>query len=842
MTTQKLLVVESPAKAKTITKYLGNTYKVLASCGHVRAIPSRSNAVDIAHAFEAAYEINEGSKKYLNTIVEASKHCTDVYMATDPDREGEAIAWHVSQVMKDSEIKIDGRVHRIMFNEITPNAIKTALKNPRDINMDLVYAQQARQTLDYLVGFNLSPVLWRKLPGSRSAGRVQSVALRILCEREHEIMRFKPMDYWTVHGCFTLDSTESTTKASLAEMNGHKIEKFSFTTATSAERIINILNCLEYVVKDVEKKDICKNPEAPFITSTLIQTASQSLKMSAKKVMQVAQKLYEGIDVDGKLVGLITYMRTDSINVSPDAIGKARDVIKTEYGEKYLPDKARIFKKKVKNAQEAHEAIRPTDPHLIPSKIKTFLSDDEWKLYDLIWNRFIACQMSSAIIARTVVRIVGRSNNVPSLHLQAVLEDDIISHLFKASSHQIEAVFKVIGTTVVFDGFYRLMGNQIAKQYKNKKNNEDSTVSVDTTDEQQYLPPMFDGQTLEIAEILSNQHTTTAPARYSEATLVKKMEDLGIGRPSTYATIMSILQDRKYVVLDKNKFHVEDRGEIVNTFLNLFFTKYVEYDFTASLEEELDAISNGDKQRTQVLQDFWQAFKQNVDFVSQLPTKDILQQIENMLSEFLFANGLNDENTSDISQLNKHCPKCQNGDLKLKNSKYSPFVGCSNYPNCDYAIKFSLHKHNGKNSVSSTVSSITEGCNVEMQNSMVHSGNVRIIAQQENAQIMLNKGQYGYYLSLCESGKIVKNFTLPQSCNVDNFTLSYEQARKLFDMPFKIGKHPDSDDDIMIGIGKYGPYILYKKKFHPIKNKTLADMVSFSLHDVMAVLAASKKK
>ena len=798
---ENLLVVESPAKAKTITKYLGNKFTVLSSRGHVRGIPSRSNAVKTDHEFETEYEISSGSERYLGAITDAAKKATNIYMATDPDREGEAIAWHVLEVLKERKINLDDKVHRITFNEVTPDAIKTALKAPRDLDMDLVSAQRTRQSLDYLVGFSISPVLWRKLPGSKSAGRVQSVALRVLCEREHEIMKFKPMDYWTIAAAFSLDKKE-TFSAELSEINTKKVEKFSFTSERAAKSVVEILKQLDYSIDSIEKKEVQRNPEAPFITSTLIQAASTALKMSSKKAMQIAQKLYEGMNINDKMIGLLTYMRTDSINVSAESVDKARDVIGKLYGEKYLPKEPRIFKKKVKNAQEAHEAIRPTDPSLTPEKIKEFLTDDEFQLYDLIWKRFIACQMAPVKVAKTTIKILGNSSKTTNKEL---LDQSVMS--FFDGYENATASFKVIGIIILFDGFHKVMSGSDTK----KKGGDDDVI----------LPAMSEGDKVSLSNIQDKQHTTTAPSRYSEATLVKKMEELGIGRPSTYATIISILQERQYVLLNKNKFFVEDRGELVNTFLNCFFAKYVEYGFTASLEEELDDIANGEKQSLQILKGFWDPFKKNVDEISQMQSTNILEQIQKVLSEFLFENP------------EQKCPKCQKGNLRLKNSKFSPFIGCSNYPECNYAQKFKLHE---KSDDSETTADAFLKTDSESPSPMVHSGNIRVIAQQDDEQIMLNQGQYGYYLSLCKDGAVQKNFSLSKDVDPEKFSVEFKLLRKLFDMPYKIGNHPDGEE-IKVGIGKYGPYVLHKKKFYSIKNRDMIGVLEFTLEDAINLIS-----
>jgi DNA topoisomerase-1 len=792
MSGKNLLVVESPAKAKTITKYLGKDFIVLSSRGHVRGIPSKSNAVDTEHNFETEYEINPASAKYIDAIADAAKTAQLIYMATDPDREGEAIAWHVVELLKQKKIQLENKLYRVTFNEVTPESVKAAIKAPRAIDMNLVSAQRARQSLDYLVGFSISPILWRKLPGCKSAGRVQSVALKVLCEREHEIIRFKQMDYWSITGNFQQGDQFL---AELSMINNKKVEKFSFTSELGAKSVIAALKHLRYKVVSIEKKELQKNPEPPLITSTLIQAASTSLKMSSKKSMQIAQKLYEGIAIKDHTIGLITYMRTDSINISAEAVEKGRAIIHELYGDQYLPKEARLFKKKVKNAQEAHEAIRPTDPHLIPSEIKSFLTDDEFELYNLIWKRFIACQMSPAIMAKTTIKLGG----IGILSLEI---DESVSEFFKDTN--LSAEFKVSGTMLLFDGFQKVLSAQ-------KK------------DDDVMLPKIAEGDQLDLLDITFKQHTTIAPSRHSEATLVKKMESLGIGRPSTYATIISLLQERQYVSFNKNRFHVTDRGELVNTFLNIFFTQYVEYGFTAALEEELDDIASGEKDYLQTLKGFWGPFKINIDAIGQIQMSIILEKLQSVLDEFLF----------DDANKEKKCPKCKTGELKLRNSKYSPFIGCSNYPTCDFAQKFSLYNNKDDGGIK-----IEDLITPEDAPQMIHNGNIRIIGQDGEEQVMLNKGQYGHYISLCKNGLVQKNVNLPSFIDPENFNLEFNQIKKLFEMPFNIGVH--QSNEVKVGIGRYGPYVLYKKKFYSIKIKDIVAVLNYSLDNAIVLLSGGK--
>jgi DNA topoisomerase-1 len=786
---QQLLIVESPAKAKTIGKYLGKDFIVLSSRGHVRGIPSKSDAVMPEKNFTIEYEINPGSDKYLDPIAKAAKEAEEIFLATDPDREGEAIAWHLVEVLKDKGIKLP-KTHRITFNEVTAQAIKKALKSPRELDQNLISAQRTRQALDYLVGFSLSPVLWRKLPGSRSAGRVQSVALKVLCEREEEIAQFRSRDYWTLEGNFTTKNSNNYFKAELSELFGEKVEKFTFTQEEEASGVLSYLEGLDYKVLSLEKKEVQKNPDAPFITSTLIQAASSQLKLSSKKTMQIAQKLYEGLKIKDKMTGLITYMRTDSTNISTDALEKVREVITKLFGEKYLPKSPRAFKNKVKNAQEAHEAIRPTDPDLTPDQVKDYLSSEELSLYDLIWSRFIACQMAPALLAKTHLTIIASSEN-----------KKIPSEIEKFSTKNKEILLKTTGSLLLFDGFQKVF------QSENKK-------------DEILLPSLVEGQDLIAKSLDSIKHTTTAPSRYSEASLVKKMEELGIGRPSTYATILSILQERNYVNLNKNKFFVEDRGELVNKFLSTFFTQYLQYDFTALLEEELDQIAEGTKENLKFLSDFWEPFKLKVEEVLTIQTTKILEVLQEELAGFLFEN-----------PDNRICPKCNKGELKLKNSKYAPFIGCSLYPDCDYAEKFKLFNRNKeeKKDEQSAVDFIRE-------EKKAQPIDAKILAKNQEEQILLCQGPYGPYLGLSKEGTLEKTMSLTKLEGLEELPeMSFNQLEFFFSLPKSLGKDATSQE-IKLGIGKYGPYLLYKKKFTAIKNKNIRYLIQISLEEAKILL------
>jgi DNA topoisomerase-1 len=567
MAAHNLVIVESPAKAKTINKYLGPDYTVVASFGHIRDLPAKNGSVDPENGFAMQWELGERSAKPLGEILSNAKKVDTVYLATDPDREGEAISWHITEYLKEKKLADKVNIKRVAFNEITKAAVQEAFTQARDVDRNLVDAYLARRALDYLVGFTLSPVLWRKLPGSRSAGRVQSVALRLICEREAEIEVFKPEEYWSIEALLSTKDGKSFTSR-LSALDGKKIDKMTINSKNMADTAVGRIKGQAYKVATIEKKQVRRNPYPPFITSTLQQEASRKLRFGATKTMRTAQKLYEGADIGGETVGLITYMRTDGVTLSNDAITAARKLIKNKFGDNYLPEAPRTYKSKVKNAQEAHEAIRPTDIFRTPESVAAHLSEEEAKLYELIWKRTVACQMESAVLDQVAVDIINSDGKV---------------------------VLRATGSIVAFDGFMKV--------YREETEDEDKEIA----EEERRLPALKEGDVLTLSEIMPNQHFTQPPPRFSEASLVKKLEELGIGRPSTYASIMQVLQDREYVKLDQRRFIPESRGRIVTAFLINFFKRYVEYDFTAKLEEQLDEISAGDTKYKQVLGDFWAA-------------------------------------------------------------------------------------------------------------------------------------------------------------------------------------------------------------------------------------------
>ena len=638
-----LVVVELPAKAKTINKYLGRGYEVLASFGHVRDLPAKSGSVDPDADFRMIWEVDAKAQKRLNDIARAAKGAEKLILATDPDREGEAISWHVLEVLKQKKALNGQVIERVVFNAITKQAVTEAMAHPRHIDQALVDAYLARRALDYLVGFTLSPVLWRKLPGARSAGRVQSVALRLVCDRELEIEKFVRREYWSLLATLATPRNE-TFEARLVGADGKKLQRLDIGSAAEAEAFKQALETATFTVAGVEAKPVKRHPQPPFTTSTLQQEASRKLGFAPAHTMRVAQRLYEGIEIGGEAVGLITYMRTDGVQIAGEAISGARRVIETDYGAKYVPHAPRRYETKAKNAQEAHEAIRPTDLTRRPRDAKRFLDADQARLYELIWLRTVASQMELAELERTTVDITA-----------------------KVAARLLE--LRATGTVVKFDGFLALY----------QEGHDD-----DADDEEaRRLPPMSVGESLAKRAIAATQHFTEPPPRYSEASLVKRLEELGIGRPSTYASILQVLRDRKYVRLDKRRLYPEDRGRIVVAFLESFFAKYVEYDFTASLEEQLDLISNNEVAWREVLRDFWRDFIGAVDEIKDLRISQVLDALDELLAPHLFPPRADGGDP-------RQCPNCSGGRLTLKLSKYGAFIGCSNYPECRYTRPLSV--------------------------------------------------------------------------------------------------------------------------------------------------------
>ncbi|MEZ5867016.1 MAG: type I DNA topoisomerase [Defluviimonas denitrificans] len=725
-----VVVVESPAKAKTINKYLGSDYTVLASYGHVRDLPPKDGSVDTEHGFDMKWEVASDSKKHVRAIAEALKSDDTLILATDPDREGEAISWHLQEALA-SSIKKGKTVRRVTFNAITKSAVTEAMAHPRDVDAPLVEAYLARRALDYLVGFNLSPVLWRKLPGAKSAGRVQSVCLRLIVEREMEIEAFKAREYWTVTATLVTPRGQEY-QARLTVLGGKKLDKFDIANATAAELAVQAITTRDLAVKSVEAKPAARNPYAPFMTSTLQQEASRKFGMGAKACMSAAQRLYEA--------GHITYMRTDGIDMAPEAVMAARDEIKRRFGAEYVPDSPRMYKNKAKNAQEAHECIRPTDMSLSPDKLK--VADDQRKLYDLIWKRTIASQMAAARLERTTVD-VGSSDG------------------------QVE--LRATGQVVMFDGFLK-----VYDEGRDDDEGEDSAR----------LPQIMQGEAADKRKIAPEQHFTQPPPRYTEATLVKRMEELGIGRPSTYASIVSTIQDREYVRKDKNRLIPEDKGRLVTAFLTNYFRRYVEYDFTADLEEELDDISAGERNYKDVLARFWRDFTAAIAETADLRIGEVLEKIDEFLAPHLYPPR---EDGSDP----RICPTCGEGRLNLKTARSGgAFIGCSNYPNCRYTR--SLSAVNG------------EEAGVADQ----------VLGEDAGDDIWLKSGRFGPYVQRGEATEETPKparASLPKGWAADAMDL--EKALRLLSLPREIGAHPEDGELVEAGIGRYGPYVKHGRVY-----------------------------
>lgn len=769
----KIVVVESPAKAKTINKYLGPGYEVLASFGHVRDLPAKDGSVDPEHDFKMLWEVDDKSNKRLNDIARAVKGADGLILATDPDREGEAISWHVLEVLKQKNALKKQNVERVVFNAITKQAVADAMKNPRQIDSALVDAYLARRALDYLVGFTLSPVLWRKLPGARSAGRVQSVALRLVSDRELEIEKFVAREYWSLVAKLAT-ARNDTFEARLVGADGRKIQRLDIGSGAEAEQFKRDLESAVYTVASVEAKPARRNPYPPFMTSTLQQEASRKFGFAPAHTMRLAQRLYEGIDLDGETVGLITYMRTDGVDIAPEAITSTRRVIESDYGKRYVPSSPRQYVSKSKNAQEAHEAIRPTDLARRPKDVRRMLDSDQARLYELIWLRTIASQMESAELERTTVDIVA-----------------------KAGSRTID--LRATGTVVKFDGFLTLY-------------NEDQDDKSDDEDSNR-LPEMATGEALSKREIAATQHFTEPPPRYSEASLVKRMEELGIGRPSTYASILQVLRDRGYVRLDKKRLVPEDKGRVLTAFLENFFQKYVEYDFTAGLEEQLDKISNNELPYKDVLRDFWNDFISAVGNIKELRIAQVIDALDEVLAPHLFPPA------KDGSDPRK-CPNCENGRIGLKLGRFGGFIGCSNYPECKFTRQLSAGP---------------DGT----------GGGMRKLGEdpETRLEVTVRSGRFGSYLQLGEptkdeDGKAVKpkRSSLPKGVTPDDVTL--EQAVKLLALPRTIGKHPDDQEDIIAGIGRFGPYVKHGKTYANIGNDE--DILSIGLNRAVTLIEEKK--
>lgn len=770
-----VVVVESPAKAKTINKYLGPGYKVLASFGHVRDLPAKDGSVRPDDDFAMDWEVDSASAKRMKDISDAMKGADGLILATDPDREGEAISWHVLDLLKKKKVIGDKPVKRVVFNAITKKAVLDAMANPRDIDGALVDAYLARRALDYLVGFNLSPVLWRKLPGARSAGRVQSVALRLVCDREDEIERFVAEEYWNISALLQTPRGDEF-EARLVSHLGKRIQRNSVTNGDQASGIKTLLEGAQYVVDSVEAKPVKRNPGPPFTTSTLQQAASSKLGFSASRTMQVAQKLYEGIDIGGETVGLITYMRTDGVQMAPEAIDAARAAVADQFGPRYVPEKPRFYSTKAKNAQEAHEAIRPTDFNRSPDKVRRFLDADQLRLYDLIWKRGIASQMASAEIERTTVEILADNNGD-------------------------KAGLRAVGSVIRFDGFIAAYTDQ----------KEEGEPSEDGDDEGR-LPEINAREALAKRQVNATQHFTEPPPRYSEATLIKKMEELGIGRPSTYAATLKTLSDREYVTMDKRKLIPHSKGRLVTAFLENFFTRYVEYDFTADLEEKLDKISAGELNWKDVLREFWTSFFAQIEDTKELRVTNVLDALNEALAPLVFPKR---EDGSDP----RICQVCGTGNLSLKLGKYGAFVGCSNYPECSFTRQLSSEG----------------GADAEASGNNEPKALGKDPVTEE--EITLRSGRFGPYVQRGD-GKEAKRSSLPKGWTPES--IDFEKALSLLSLPREVGNHPETGKMITAGLGRYGPFILHDGTYANLES--IEDVLSVGLNRAVTVLAEKQSK
>tara|TARA_A100001011_G_scaffold62249_1_gene62276 strand:+ start:659 stop:3253 length:2595 start_codon:yes stop_codon:yes gene_type:complete len=781
-----LVIVESPAKAKTINKYLGDNYTVLASYGHIRDLPSKNGSVDPDQNFKMEWEVDSFSKKYLKEITDAAKESSKIILATDPDREGEAIAWHVKEYLDEKKLLKDKEIERVVFNEITKKAVTHGIENPRQIEPLLVDAYMARRALDYLVGFNISPILWTKLPGSKSAGRVQSVALKLITEREHEIELFNPEEFWTLSVKFQ-DNNKNNIISSISQLNGDKVEKFSFKNKNDIEKAISKIRNNKFNITDISSKIVNRNPSGPFTTSTLQQTASSRLGFGASRTMQIAQKLYQGVEIDGDTVGLITYMRTDGTNLSFDAVSDFRNFIEKEYGRQYLPENPNNYSgKKAKNAQEAHEAIRPTDINRSPDIVKNYLSSDQLKLYNLIWSRALSSQMETAKFDRNTITITSEDNLT---------------------------ICKASGSVLKFDGFLKV--------YPSPSKDEDEEI----------LPEMSKGP-INIESLMDEQHFTQPPPRYSEASLVKKLEELGIGRPSTYASIISTIANRGYAEIVNKRFFPTDRGKLISAFLEKLFSKYVDYNFTASLEDQLDEITSGKESWIKVLEIFWKDFNNNVSEVKEKRTREVLDLLNESLGALIF-------DKDNDGKIIRKCKLCETGSLSLKNSfRGGAFIGCSNYPDCKFTRPLSKAK----------------------AASQAQLAEPKFLGKHENGNdIFLKNGRFGPYLQYekilddkienvvtkkkkkakknkSNVNELLKNVSIPKGIELKNIDL--EKAQFLCSLPHSLGINPENQKEITLNTGRFGPYLKCENKSARIEN--VDEIFSIGLNRAITLIAEAK--
>jgi DNA topoisomerase-1 len=768
-----VVVVESPAKAKTINKYLGRDYEVLASFGHVRDLPAKDGSVDPDADFRMLWEVDAKSAKRLSDIAKALKDADKLILATDPDREGEAISWHVLEVLKEKRALKAQSVERVVFNAITKQAVTEAMKHPRQIDSALVDAYLARRALDYLVGFTLSPVLWRKLPGARSAGRVQSVALRLVCDRELEIEKFVAREYWSLIATLATPRGENF-EARLVGADGKRIQRLDIGSGPEAEAFKQALERAAFTVATVEAKPAKRNPPPPFTTSTLQQEASRKLGFAPAHTMRIAQRLYEGVDIGGETVGLITYMRTDGVQIAEEAITAVRQVIGAEYGRSYVPDAPRRYQTKAKNAQEAHEAIRPTELARRPRDVSRALEPEQAKLYELIWQRTVASQMESAEVERTTVDITAK------------VADRILD-------------LRATGSVIKFDGFLKLY-------------NEGRDDEADD-EESRRLPAMSAGESLSKQNIASTQHFTEPPPRFSEASLVKRMEELGIGRPSTYAAILQVLRDRGYIRIDKKRLVAEDKGRVVIAFLESFFTRYVEYDFTADLEEQLDRVSNNEVAWRDLLRDFWRDFIGAVDDIKDLRIGQVIERLNELLGPHIFPARPDGGDP-------RQCQTCGTGQLSIRLGKFGAFIGCSNYPECRYTRPLAT-SGNGE--------------------AGVEEGTRKLGVDPETGlEVTLRSGRFGPYVQLGEAvdGEKPKRSSLPRGLALDDVDL--QKALALLSLPREVGQHPESGEPIVAGIGRYGPYVQHGKTYANLEPGD--DVLVLGLNRAVTLIAEKQAK
>ena len=787
-----IVIVESAAKAKTINKYLGSDYKVIASFGHVRDLPSKDGSVEPDNDFNMHWDVDGKATKVMREIADAVKKADKLILATDPDREGEAISWHILQVLDQKRVLKKGvPVERVTFNAVTKQAVLAAMKQPRQIDAPLVDAYLARRALDYLVGFTLSPVLWRKLPGARSAGRVQSVALRIVCDREAEIEAFKTDEYWTIEATLATGKGEEF-PARLSAIAGTALKKLDIKNEADATAIKAAIEKGDFKVVSIDKKAVKRNPYAPFATSTLQMDASRKLGFSAKQTMQVAQRLYEGVEIGGgpnadsgrETVGLITYMRTDGVTIVPEAISEIRGMIARTYSQKYVAPFVREYKSKAKNAQEAHEAIRPTDVTRKPSDVARYLEKDQARLYELIWQRAVASQMASAEVEQTSadIEVKGRDNKVYTL--------------------------RATGSVIQFEGFLKVYEEGRDERLHATKGKDDVTPDEDDTSRR--LPALAQGDRVTDREILADQHFTQPPPRFSEATLVKKLEELGIGRPSTYASTLAVLQERDYVRIDKKRLVPEDKGRLVIAFLEGFFKRYVEYDFTADLEDKLDLISDGKLEWKDVLRQFWREFTGAVDEIKELRVGEVLEALNEILGPHVFPQR---EDGGDP----RLCPSCKSGRLSLKISgKFGAFIGCGNYPECRYTRQLSD----------------TSGGDDEAASP---DGKLLGMDPETGLPVTLRKGRFGPYLQLGDGSddEKPKRSSIPRG--VDAASVDLELALKLLSLPREVGVHPETGNMITAGLGRYGPFILHDGTYANLES--FEDVLSVGINRAVTLLA-----